>query len=108
MNPQATLSVQFYTNKIIKDITLLKLFGGFNVGINNIIQSTKYKNIDIIIGGEELTKSSAILNNLYSKDKIYKIGKNIFDSFNNRLLALLVKKLQIFVKKILIKKYNFN
>ncbi|RUP75072.1 hypothetical protein D6D54_09030, partial [Spiroplasma poulsonii] len=79
--PQATLSVQFYTNKIIKDITLLKLFGGFNVGINNIIQSTKYKNIDIIIGGEELTKSSAILNNLYSKDKIYKIGKNIFDSF---------------------------
>ncbi|RUP75744.1 hypothetical protein D6D54_07875 [Spiroplasma poulsonii] len=68
------------------------MFGGFNVGINNIIQSTKYKNIDIIIGGEELTKSSAILNNLYSKDKIYKIGKNIFDSFNNRLLALLVKK----------------
>ncbi|KAF0849804.1 putative alpha-xylosidase [Spiroplasma poulsonii] len=27
---------------------------------------------------------------------------------NNRLLALLVKKLQIFVKKILIEKYNFN
>ncbi|RUP76630.1 pts system IIb component protein [Spiroplasma poulsonii] len=26
----------------------------------------------------------------------------------NRLLALLVKKLQIFVKKILIEKYNFN
>ncbi|MBW3058537.1 hypothetical protein D6D54_06565 [Spiroplasma poulsonii] len=25
-----------------------------------------------------------------------------------RLLALLVKKLQIFVKKILIEKYNFN
>ncbi|MBH8623371.1 MAG: ParA family protein (plasmid) [Spiroplasma poulsonii] len=83
LDPQATLSVQFYTNKIVKDITLLKLFGGFNVGINNIIQLTKYKNIDIIIGGEELTKSSAILNNLYSKDKIYKIGKNIFDSFNN-------------------------
>ncbi|WP_158676134.1 hypothetical protein [Spiroplasma poulsonii] len=27
---------------------------------------------------------------------------------SNRLLALLVKKLQIFVKKILIEKYNFN
>lgn len=83
LDPQATLSVQFYTNKIIKDITLLKMFGGFNVGINNIIQSTKYKNIDIIIGGEELTKSSAILNNLYTQDKIYKVGKNIFNSFNN-------------------------
>ncbi|RUP77939.1 hypothetical protein D6D54_00065 [Spiroplasma poulsonii] len=30
------------------------------------------------------------------------------DKTLNRLLALLVKKLQIFVKKILIKKYNFN
>ncbi|WP_158676141.1 hypothetical protein [Spiroplasma poulsonii] len=31
-----------------------------------------------------------------------------FDRENIRLLALLVKKLQIFVKKILIEKYNFN
>ncbi|WP_215825417.1 ParA family protein [Spiroplasma endosymbiont of 'Nebria riversi'] len=86
LDPQATLSVQFYTNKIIKDVTLLKMFGGFNVGINNIIQSTKYKNIDIIITGEELTKSSTILNNLYTKDNIYKVGKNIFGNFNNIFL----------------------
>ncbi|WP_158676120.1 hypothetical protein [Spiroplasma poulsonii] len=31
-----------------------------------------------------------------------------FNFIVNRLLALLVKKLQIFVKKILIEKYNFN
>ncbi|WP_215827018.1 ParA family protein [Spiroplasma endosymbiont of 'Nebria riversi'] len=62
------------------------MFCGFNVGINNIIQSTKYKNIDIIITGEELTKSSTILNNLYTKDNIYKVGKNIFGSINNIFL----------------------
>ncbi|WP_241970149.1 hypothetical protein [Spiroplasma poulsonii] len=33
--------------------------------------------------------------------------QNYNDKYN-RLLALLVKKLQIFVKKILIEKYNFN
>jgi len=86
LDPQATLSVQFYTNKIVKDVTLLKMFGGFNVGINNIIQKTKYKNIDIIIAGEELTKSSTILNNLYAKENIYKVGKNIFNSFNDIFL----------------------
>ncbi|WP_241970069.1 hypothetical protein [Spiroplasma poulsonii] len=36
------------------------------------------------------------------------MGSAFFDQFQNRLLALLVKKLQIFVKKILIEKYNFN
>ncbi|MBH8622508.1 hypothetical protein TS70_00905 [Spiroplasma sp. hyd1] len=43
-------------------------------------------------------------NNFYKNDKItiYKVWSK------NRLLALLVKKLQIFVKKILIEKYNFN
>ncbi|BET39511.1 hypothetical protein SAP269_21000 [Spiroplasma ixodetis] len=46
------------------------MFGGFNVGINNIIQKTKYQNIDIIIAGEELTKSSTILNNLYTKENV--------------------------------------
>ncbi|WP_252320413.1 ParA family protein [Spiroplasma endosymbiont of Lariophagus distinguendus] len=86
LDPQATLSVQFYTNKIVKDVTLLKMFGGFNVGINNIIQKTKYQNIDIIIAGEELTKSSTILNNLYVKENIYKVGKNIFNSFNDVFL----------------------
>ncbi|MBW3059597.1 MAG: hypothetical protein CXB60_11355 [Spiroplasma poulsonii] len=36
------------------------------------------------------------------------ISKEDFIKLSNRLLALLVKKLQIFVKKILIEKYNFN
>ncbi|WP_199735628.1 hypothetical protein [Spiroplasma poulsonii] len=40
---------------------------------------------------------------------VTKYGKdNVINTVNNRLLALLVKKLQIFVKKILIEKYNFN
>jgi len=36
------------------------------------------------------------------------ISNKISFTLDNRLLALLVKKLQIFVKKILIEKYNFN
>ncbi|UNF62212.1 MULTISPECIES: single-stranded DNA-binding protein [Spiroplasma] len=44
------------------------------------------------------------------KGRIQSFRSNNFDEENyyNRLLALLVKKLQIFVKKILIEKYNFN
>ncbi|RUP78113.1 hypothetical protein D6D54_01180 [Spiroplasma poulsonii] len=47
----------------------------------------------------------------------YRIHKSSMQKYNNcgqkiisyiRLLALLVKKLQIFVKKIIIEKYNFN
>ncbi|KAF0850896.1 hypothetical protein [Spiroplasma poulsonii] len=53
-----------------------------------------------------------IMTNLHKKC----VGKNLLLNANlmrgskvyNRLLALLVKKLQIFVKKILIEKYNFN
>ncbi|RUP77502.1 hypothetical protein D6D54_02755 [Spiroplasma poulsonii] len=53
-----------------------------------------------------------IMTNLHKKG----VGKNLLLNANlmrgskiyNRLLALLVKKLQIFVKKILIEKYNFN
>ncbi|MBW3057636.1 hypothetical protein D6D54_01490 [Spiroplasma poulsonii] len=40
--------------------------------------------------------------------KVAEIEKFKKGGKTNRLLALLVKKLQIFVKKILIEKYNFN
>ncbi|MBW3058454.1 hypothetical protein D6D54_02425 [Spiroplasma poulsonii] len=43
----------------------------------------------------------------YPEIKDGRTGQNFYEYFN-RLLALLVKKLQIFVKKILIEKYNFN
>ncbi|KAF0851680.1 MAG: hypothetical protein EIB84_06060 [Spiroplasma poulsonii] len=47
----------------------------------------------------------------YTKEKANKVSDEDFERLEywyNRLLALLVKKLQIFVKKILIEKYNFN
>ncbi|WP_158676133.1 hypothetical protein [Spiroplasma poulsonii] len=40
--------------------------------------------------------------------KVAEIEKFKKGGKTNRLIALLVKKLQIFVKKILIEKYNFN
>ncbi|WP_241970102.1 hypothetical protein [Spiroplasma poulsonii] len=48
------------------------------------------------------TKITAMLKN----SKVVVLPSELY--INNRLLALLVKKLQIFVKKILIEKYNFK
>ncbi|WP_127093109.1 hypothetical protein [Spiroplasma poulsonii] len=51
---------------------------------------------------------SRILRKALIKRKDKKIDLKNCKNLYIRLLALLVKKLQIFVKKILIEKYNFN
>ncbi|MFJ1522690.1 MAG: hypothetical protein EHU54_04755 [Spiroplasma sp. ald] len=49
-------------------------------GYKKIIQETKYKNIDIIVGGETLKKSLIVMRELYDNDNFYLIGIKIYQS----------------------------
>ncbi|MBH8623319.1 MULTISPECIES: ParA family protein [Spiroplasma] len=95
LDPQATLTLNlvnnvYHKNKTIKSVlTEPKL-----IKIAQIIQETKYKNIDIIVGGEQLNKVSAILNLNYSNEKdqhliadtLYMQNDKTFDSYDYVLI----------------------
>jgi len=93
LDPQATLSVQFANNEIDTNKSIMKIFQSFKFSIENIIQSTKYKNIDIILGNENINQAQGIINNTFNDKEKYKIGKcllndykNVFDSYDYVLI----------------------
>ncbi|MBW3059249.1 MAG: hypothetical protein CXB60_09575 [Spiroplasma poulsonii] len=67
--------------------------------------SCKIRNVNLYLNDNEEQVWNKLNFDTYSQRIEYLIN---FYIIHNRLLALLVKKLQIFVKKILIEKYNFN
>lgn len=83
LNPQATLSVQFANNEIDINKSIMKIFQFFKFSIENIIQSTKYKNIDIILGNENINQAQGIINNTFNDKEKYKIGKCLLDDYKN-------------------------
>nr|WP_281268880.1 ParA family protein [Spiroplasma phoeniceum] len=62
--------------------------------VDKIIQSTKYKNIDIIVGGEEINSTTTLINTFYKTEKdkylfadlIYEINEEILDCYDYVLI----------------------
>ncbi|MBP1525595.1 MAG: AAA family ATPase [Spiroplasma ixodetis] len=74
-------------NKVILDLEEIK--------VKKIIQNSKYKNIDIIVGGEKLRNINLLIKELYNDYKknkeniaenIYLANKNLFDSYDYILI----------------------
>ncbi|MBP1525165.1 MAG: AAA family ATPase [Spiroplasma ixodetis] len=94
LDPQATLTLNFAYEKLQLDKTLLPLILKTNIlKIEQLIQKSKYENIDIIVASEEINKSSTLINTFYSeKDKylvadlIYQNNQEIFDSYDYVLI----------------------
>ncbi|WJG71452.1 chromosome partitioning protein (plasmid) [Spiroplasma ixodetis Y32] len=95
LDPQATLSMQFcQISKIDENKSLIKILNAIDlISLNKIIQQTKYKNLDIISGSENLNKSTTLINTFYSEkekyllsDLIYKNNQKIFDSYDYVLI----------------------
>lgn len=83
LDPQATLSMQFFTDKIDKNKSIIKLFNGRGILIKNIIQNTNFNNIDIIVGNEEINKSTTLINTLYNETEKYLVADYIFKDFQD-------------------------
>ncbi|AXF97283.1 ParA family protein [Spiroplasma phoeniceum] len=94
LDPQATLSVQFATKDIFQNKSLSKIINAIDMlPIKSLIQKTKYKNIDIIVGNEELNKSSTLINTIYQEkdrdliaDIIYQSNQKTFDGYDYVLI----------------------
>jgi len=70
LDPQATLTLNLVNNVYNKNKTIKSVLTEPElIKIEQLIQPTKYKNIDIIVGGEQLNKVSAIINLNYSNEK---------------------------------------
>ncbi|WP_158613922.1 ParA family protein [Spiroplasma endosymbiont of Megaselia nigra] len=80
LDPQATLSVQFTNKNVNIESNLINFIPASKlVKINKIIQETKYKEIDIIVGGEALTNSNEIIKS-YFKENYYQVANFIYQS----------------------------
>ncbi|KAF0849762.1 ParA family protein [Spiroplasma poulsonii] len=95
LDPQATLTLNLVNNVYHKNKTIKSVLTEPElIKIAQIIQETKYKNIDIIVGGEQLNKVSAILNLNYSNEKdqhliadtLYMQNDKTFDSYDYVLI----------------------
>ncbi|KAF0849915.1 MAG: AAA family ATPase [Spiroplasma poulsonii] len=95
LDPQATLTLNLVNNIYNKNKTIKSVLTEPElIKIAQIIQETKYKNIDIIVGGEQLNKVSAILNLNYSNEKdqhliadtLYMQNDKTFDSYDYVLI----------------------
>ncbi|WP_162475919.1 ParA family protein [Spiroplasma sp. ChiS] len=91
LDPQATLTLNLVNNVYNKNKTIKSVLTESElIKIVQLIQSTKYKNIDIIVGGEQLNKVSAILNLNYSNEKdqhliedtLYMENEKTFDGYD--------------------------
>ncbi|MFJ1522335.1 MULTISPECIES: ParA family protein [Spiroplasma] len=95
LDPQATLSSNFSNNNYDYKKNIIPLITNPSlITIDKIIQSTKYKNIDIIVGGEEINSTTTLINTFYKSEKdkylfsdlIYEINEKIFDSYDYILI----------------------
>lgn len=83
LDPQATLSVQFVSDNVDTTKSIMKIFQSFKFSLKDIIQTTKYKNIDIIIGNENINQSQGIINNTFDENEKYKIATCLLDDYKN-------------------------
>ncbi|MBP1526513.1 MAG: AAA family ATPase [Spiroplasma ixodetis] len=94
LDPQATLSTQFVSKDVDQEKTIVKLITAISlIPITKVIQKSKFNNLDIIIGGEHLNKSSTLINTLFGdKDKylisdaIYSTNKDVLDVYDYVLI----------------------
>ncbi|WP_186823500.1 ParA family protein [Spiroplasma phoeniceum] len=94
LDPQATLSVQFSNKNIDNKKTFINFVPALKmVKINQIIQLTKYKNIDIILGSEELNRMNEIIKSIFKENEYYMVSemiytknKNVFNSYDYVLI----------------------
>ncbi|WP_426606006.1 ParA family protein [Spiroplasma endosymbiont of Glossina fuscipes fuscipes] len=94
LDTQATLSLLTQNENIDMSKSLHKIIASdCEYDIKKVIQPTKYKNIDIIVGGESLKKSLLAMRELYDNDnfyligyKIYQTNKNVFNSYDYVLI----------------------
>ncbi|QED25610.1 ParA family protein [Spiroplasma citri] len=81
LDTQATISFLMQNENIDMSKSLHKIIASdCGMNINKVIQPTKYKNIDIIVGGETLKKSLIVMRELYDNDNFYLIGIKIYQS----------------------------
>lgn len=94
LDTQASLSYLLQHENIDMSKSLHKIIASdCEININKVIQPTKYKNIDIIVGGETLRKTLPIMKEIYDSKNWYLVGlqvykKNIeiFDSYDYVLI----------------------
>lgn len=94
LDPQATISIQFVTSNVEHDKNIVRVVMAMTmIPITKVIQKTKFNNLDIIIGGEDLNKSSILINTLFGEkdrylisDVIYKLNQATFDSYDYVLI----------------------
>lgn len=81
LDTQATISFLMQNENIDMSKSLHKVIASdCEITINKVIQPTKYKNIDIIVGGETLKKSLIVMRELYDNNNFYLIGIKIYQS----------------------------
>ncbi|RUO86101.1 ParA family protein [Spiroplasma endosymbiont of Megaselia nigra] len=81
LDTQATISFLMQNEKIDMSKSLHKIIASdCGMDIKKVIQPTKYKNTDIIVGGETLKKSLIVMRELYDNDNFYLIGIKIYQS----------------------------
>ncbi|WP_342253461.1 ParA family protein [Spiroplasma endosymbiont of Zeiraphera isertana] len=96
LDPQATITMQV-NNDVKNDKCILDIIASKSavklIKIINLIERTKYKNIDIIMANEELNKISATINATYSEkekyllsDIIYQNNQEIFENYDYVLI----------------------
>lgn len=95
LDPQATLTLNFSNPEYNKNKTLKTILTEPTmIFLNQIVQKTKYENINIIVGGENLNKTSSLINLNYPNEKeqlllaevIYQNNQEIFDSYDYVLI----------------------
>lgn len=83
LDSQATLTLQTAINNITNENCILDLIATKNllniIKIDNVIQPTKYKNIDIIMANETLTNSNVILNSSYDEQERLLISDLVYE-----------------------------
>jgi len=94
LDTQASLSYLLQYENIDMSKSLHKIIASdCEIPINKVIQPTKYKNIDIIVGGETLRKTLSIMREIYDNHnwylvglQVYKKNVDIFDSYDYVLI----------------------
>ncbi|AXF97297.1 ParA family protein [Spiroplasma phoeniceum] len=94
LDTQASLSYLLQYENIDMSKSLHKIIASdCEIPINKVIQPTKYKNIDIIVGGETLRKTLPIMREIYDNKnwyliglQVYKINKDTLDGYDYVLI----------------------
>lgn len=79
LDPQATITFELKGNEINLDKTIAECFIlNKNSSLKKIIQKTKYKEINYIVGGEKVKKVNFLLKEFYENNDKFFVGENIY------------------------------